>query len=223
MDAARLGKSRCLPFRLVLDLPTLIKMPPMRCFSPLIFLLGSGLALHGEESLAPRAQPWQSPCEILCTNLTQAIQERPDLMVMRLEDALVINEACAAEIVTAAMDAVRAKPALVQEILNTALKVAPSRSSLVMNAVRSYTPASERVVVLEEVRRAEVAAVETLFEVRRAEVANASQPQAIEEVRRAELPALRAIEVEAPTTASGQYIQEEIRRPEITLMARPRS
>lgn len=195
----------------------------MRFLLSCLLLLGAGLGCHGEEELAPRAEPWISPGEVLCANLIQAIQERPDLMVMRLEDALVINEACAAEIVTAAMDAVRAQPALVQQIVETALKVAPSRSAAVMNAVRSYTPASERVVILEEVRRAEVASVETLFEVRRAEAADSSQPQAIEEVRRAEVPALRAIEMEAPSTASGESIQEEIRRPEIILMARPRS
>ena len=195
----------------------------MRSLLSCLLLLGAGLECRGEEELAPRAELWISPGEILCANLIQAIQERPDLMVMRLEDALVINEACAGEIVTAAMDAVRAQPALVQQIVETALKVAPSRSAVVMNAVRSYTPASERVVMLEEVRRAEVPLVETLFEVRRAEVAHSSQPQAIEEVRRAEVPVLRAIEMETSSTASGESIQEEIRRPEITLMARPRS
>ncbi|MES2507020.1 MAG: hypothetical protein V4599_09965 [Verrucomicrobiota bacterium] len=195
----------------------------MRSLLSCLLLLGAGLECRGEEELAPRAELWISPSEILCANLIQAIQERPDLMVMRLEDALVINEACAGEIVTAAMDAVRAQPALVQQIVETALNVAPSRSAVVMNAVRSYIPASERVVMLEEVRRAEVPLVETLFEVRRAEVAHSSQPLAIEEVRRAEVPVLRAIEMETSSTAAGESIEEEIRRPEITLMAHPQS
>ncbi len=192
----------------------------------LIFLLGFGLKIHGEEELAPRALPWLSPCEVLCANLTKAIQDRPDTLVMRLEDALVINEPCAAEIVTAAIDAVRGRPALVQQIMDTALKVAPSRSSIVMNAVRTYRPLKERVVVQEEVRRAETPYSQPL-EIRRAEVASSMGSRPIEEIRRA-LPPPVPVVVEAPLTKrpssrgrKKSAPREEIRRPEVILMARP--
>ncbi|TDU71045.1 hypothetical protein EI77_02163 [Prosthecobacter fusiformis] len=208
---------------------------------PWILLLVIGRMIHAEEEQALRAQPYLSPCEILCANLTKAIQERPDLMVMRLEDALVINEPCAGEIVTAAMDAVRAKPHLVQQIIETALKVAPGRSAMVMAAVNSYTPASQRpVIAMEEVRRAEIPASEPLMEIRRAEsavsneplleirraeVAGSSEARPIEEIRRAEVssnhgPGAKSGAVLSP--ADGQS-HEEVRRAEFTVMAQPTS
>lgn len=195
----------------------------MRSLYPLILLLAaSALESSGEDVGAPRALAWESPCETLCANLIKAIQDRPDLMIMRLEDALVINEECAAEIVTAAMDAVRAKPLLVQKIFETAVKVAPSRTAIVKEAVYSYTPASERMVVMtvEEVRRAEVSESAPLFEVRRAEVASSIESQPIEEVRRAEVPALRAIEsnAEGLSPSPGPAPLEEIRRAEMTVL-----
>jgi len=193
----------------------------MRLFLSIVLLLAGGLEIHAQEEMARRAKPWVSPCETLCANLTQAIKERPDLMVMRLEDALVINEACAAEIVTAAIDAVRGNSTKVQQIMETAVKVAPSRSGIVMQAVHSYIPLSRRAVVTEvEVRRAEIPENAPLFEIRRAEVATSVVSQPIEEVRRAEVPALRAIE--SNPTGRGPQLEptpiEEIRRAEVTEM-----
>lgn len=110
------------------------------------------------------------------------------MMVMRLEDALVIDESCTAEIVTAAMDAVRAKPMMVEKILETAIKMVPARSTLVMEAVHGYTPASEiRPAIIEEVLPASVQTDSVpAEEIRRAELPQASEPTPIEEIRRAE-------------------------------------
>lgn len=196
----------------------------MRRLHPAIFLLCiATLETHGQEVEARRAEPWISPCEALCDNLKKAIQERPDLMVMRIEDALVINEDCAAEIVTAAMDAVRGKPGMVQEIVDTALKIAPSRTAIVMEAVHSYSPASERAVAMEEVRRAVIPANAPLYEVRRAEVSTLAEPTPIEEVRRAEVPALKAIDPDAESIGDGKQTAppEEIRRAGVTAMVLP--
>lgn len=188
----------------------------MRRFFPLVFLLSIGLGVGAEEETALRAQPWFSPCEILCANLTKAIEERPDLMIMRLEDALVINEPCAPEIVTAAMDAVKAKPHLVKQILETALKVAPSRSDAVLAAVRNYTPGKTPLLVMEEVRRAEIPATAPLMEIRRAEVAGSNASQPIEEIRRAVVPSATGdtAAVQPPVDSPPR---EEIRRAEMIL------
>lgn len=166
----------------------------MSRFFALAVLLGlPALPISGEEEAAPRAVPW-ARCQTLCANLATSIQERPDMMVMRLEDALVIDESCAAEIVTAAIDAVRAKPAMVEKILQTAIKIVPARSTLVMEVVHSYTPASDiRPAIVEEVLPAATApAVEETApaeEIRRAELPAAVEPTPIEEIRRAEVPA----------------------------------
>lgn len=176
-----------------------------------------------ENEVAPRAQPWFSPCEVLCANLKKSIEERPDMLVMRLEDALVINETCAGEIVTAAIDAVRAKPHLVRVILETAMKVAPSRSETVMAAARSYEPGKVKELVFEEVRRAEMPPGAPLMEIRRAEPAHVIGPGPVEEIRRAEV----SVRKTAPEFEGKRAImadlspREEIRPAEIILTALP--
>ncbi|MEN3941640.1 hypothetical protein WJU23_10140 [Prosthecobacter sp. SYSU 5D2] len=194
----------------------------MRRFLPWLMMLVCGHVNCAEE-VALRAQPWFSPCEILCANLKKAIEERPDLMVMRLEDALVINEPCAGDIVTAAIDAVRAKPHMVQQIIETAMKVAPARSSTVMAAVHSYKPGKVKELVMEEVRRAEIPATAPLMEIRRAEMAYSVQQEPIEEVRRAEMPVARAgqMDEDSMTEIHNSLPREEIRRAVFTVMTLP--
>lgn len=186
-------------------------------------MLVCGHVSCAEEELALRAQPWFSPCEVLCANLKKSIEERPDMLVMRLEDALVINEPCAGEIVTAAIDAVRAKPHLVRVILETAMKVAPARSETVMAAARNYEPGKVKELVYEEVRRAEMPPGAPLMEIRRAEPAHVIGPGPVEEIRRAEVSVRKA----APASEGKRAVmanlppREEIRRAEIILTALP--
>jgi hypothetical protein len=188
----------------------------MRRYLPWVLMLVCGHVTCAEEEVALRAQPWYSPCEILCANLKKAIEERPDLMIMRLEDALVINEPCAGDIVTAAIDAVRAKPHLVQQIVETAMKVAPTRSNTVMAAVHSYKPGKVKELVMEEVRRAEMPATAPLMEIRRAVVAYSVQQEPMEEVRRAEMPVAR--DVGSADRMAENLPREEIRRAVYTVM-----
>lgn len=142
------------------------------------------------------AQPVKSKaasigCEVLCAELFAAIRANPEKMVMRLEEALIIREACAAEIVTAAIDAVNADPAMVRKIVETAMDVAPTRASMITSAVKHYSAPSLVANVHEEVRRVELpdaVKVKTLpgEEVRRAELPLVSRSMPIVEVRRAE-------------------------------------
>jgi len=145
----------------------------------------------GAHAQAPRAKLWVSPCEDLCANLIAAIQQQPDTLEMRLEDALVINESCAAEIVASAMHAVRAEPHQVSKILETALKLAPRRSAVIREAIASYTPAAFQPVVQEEIRRAELPEGRPLLKKDKALIASqlaGSAGNVRIEIRRAELP-----------------------------------
>ncbi|MGV3660636.1 MAG: hypothetical protein ACO1TE_10645 [Prosthecobacter sp.] len=130
-----------------------------------------------------KAKQSQLACEALCGELFASIRAEPDKMVMRLEEALVINEACAGEIVTAAIDAVNSEPAMVRKIVDTAMDVAPRRSAAVTAAVNNYA-------VPEVAMATPVAAAPEQLEVRRAELPEIIRPKpaAGEEVRRAELP-----------------------------------
>jgi hypothetical protein len=154
-----------------------------------------------------KATPSQITCESLCAELFAAIRAEPDKMEMRLEEALVIHESCAAEIVTAAIDAVNADPAKVRKIVDTAMEIAPGRSAKITAAVKNY--AAPSVVSAEEkveVRRAELPDVVTVKvlpgeEVRRAEVPNQPANIPIVEIRRAEPVAPVATAVQEPVPA----------------------
>lgn len=156
-----------------------------------------------------KSTPAQITCETLCGELFTSIRMEPDKMVMRLEEALVIHEACAAEIVTAAMDAVNAEPALVRKIVETAMDLAPARAALITAAVKSYTAP----VV--------VAAAEEQMEVRRAVLPTAEppKPMAGEQVMRAELPLqTRSIPiVEVRRAEPVAAVQIQVQEPESSL------
>jgi len=111
-----------------------------------------------------RAQPSKTKkppvtCETLCQELFAAIRGNPDNLVLRLEEALIIKESCAAELVTTAITAVNEQPALVRKIQETAVDLAPSRRAVILAAVRNYKApvvAAAKPVVVEEIRRAEL-------------------------------------------------------------------
>ncbi len=112
---------------------------------------------------------------------------------MWLEDALVINESCAGDIVTAAIDAVNNNPQQVRVILDTALRVTPHRAKQIQVAADNFSVPSAVAMKepVEEIRRAVVSggpASEPVFEIRRALSSKVEEPQPIEEVRRAVVP-----------------------------------
>lgn len=167
-----------------------------------------------------QAQPVKSTpsvitCETLCGELFNAIRMQPDKMVMRLEEALVIHEDCAGEIVTAAIDAVNAEPARVRKIFETAMELAPARSADINAAVKNYTAP----VV--------ASAAEEPVEVRRAVMPDAEpiKPKEGEEVRRAELPlqtrsipiveVRRAEPAPPPPESVGMVIDPELKLPDV--------
>ncbi len=80
-------------------------------------------------SIAQGAEP--SACAEIANDVRSAVEKDPAKVLMVVEDALVINEACACEIVKAAITASKADPALVQQIVQTAIAVAPKMSAII--------------------------------------------------------------------------------------------
>lgn len=164
-----------------------------------------------------KSTPVQITCETLCSELFTSIRMEPDKMVMRLEEALVIHEACAGDIVTAAIDAVNADPARVRKIVETAMDLAPARAAMITAAVKNYTAP----VV--------VAAAEEQMEVRRAVLPTAvpPQPMAGEQVRRAELPlqtrSIPIVEVRRAELAAPAEFKEQEPAPALNLTDVPRA
>ncbi len=160
----------------------------------LLYLLFSLTLVVQEVQAQPvKAIPGQLACESLCAELFASIRADPDKMVMRIEEALVINESCAAEIVTAAIDAVNAEPAMVRKIVETAMDLSPAKASVIALAVKRYTAPTVVAAVNEEIRRPELPDFVT------------PKPLPGEEVRRAELPlmnrSLPIVEVRRATVA----------------------
>lgn len=130
--------------------------------------------------------------EVLCAELFAAVRASPQRAMLRLEEALVINESCAPDLVTTALDAVGDDPVLARKIMATALEMAPSQSTAIKNAVSKRKLSAGEPL---EIRRAMLVdapqsspSVLPGEEVRRAEVPDAEQPIPIAEVRRAMIP-----------------------------------
>jgi hypothetical protein len=179
-------------------------------FITLILQVTAGLSQVPEKAgEVPKAKLWVSPCEELCADLIAAIQRQPAMLEMRLEDALVMQEACAAELVSAAKYAVRDNPNQVSLILKTALKLAPQRTVAIRAALAYQRPILPEPVVQEEVRRAELPTGQTLQKKDKdrlaAELGDSSAPL---EIRRAQLPDLRAeFEVRSAEVPSGPRLR----------------
>ena len=164
-----------------------------------------------------KSTPAQITCETLCGELFNSIRTEPGKMVMRLEEALIIHEACAGEIVTAAIDAVNAEPGQVRKIVETAMDLAPARAALITAAVKNYTAP----IV--------VAAAEEQLEVRRAVLPTAAppQPMAGEQVMRAEVPlqtrSIPIVEVRRAEPAAAIEMQVQEPEPSLKLMDVPKA
>lgn len=165
--------------------------------------------LRDKDGEIPKAKLWVSPCEELCANLIAAIQREPAMLEMRLEDALVMQESCAAELVSAAKYAVRDNPSQVSLILRTAFKLAPHRAVAIRAAPAYKRLVLPRPVVQEEVRRAELPVGQTFHKQDKARLAaELGDSSSRLEIRRAILPELRSeFEVRCAELPSGPRLQ----------------
>jgi hypothetical protein len=75
-------------------------------------------------------------CTGIAANVTDAVIKEPGKVLMIIEDALVINESCACEIIVAAISAAKADAQLVTQIVQTAISVVPKQSSVIMDCAK---------------------------------------------------------------------------------------
>ena len=150
-------------------------------------------------------------CLAVCADLANLIHRDPKKLVMGLEDALVINEACAREIVSIAVDAVNADPKRVRLIFETAMKVVPQRADEVRQAIQSFSVPAALLMAepVLEVRRAEIPNQDdnAALVVRRAQLPSANGDVPIPEVRRAEIPATSIMAEEMRRADSSENLQ----------------
>lgn len=81
-----------------------------------------------------------SNCAEISNDVRVAVEKDPGKVLMVVEDALVINEGCAADIVKAAIVASKADAALAGQIVQTAVSVAPKMAAVINDAAGSAVP-----------------------------------------------------------------------------------
>ena len=72
-----------------------------------------------------------TPCDKISQDVRDAVAKDPSKVLMIVEDSLVINESCACEIVKSAIVASSADEALVKQIVETAVAVAPKMTAVI--------------------------------------------------------------------------------------------
>lgn len=79
-------------------------------------------------------------CTEISNDVKVAVEKDPSKVLMVVEDALVINEGCASDIVKAAITASKADPTLAGQIVQTAVTVAPKMAGVIKDAAGSIVP-----------------------------------------------------------------------------------
>jgi hypothetical protein len=107
-------------------------LPPLK--------IGAILGLMGLV-LSPLANGETAPnCSQIAGDVRVAVSKDPSKVLMIVEDALVINETCACEIVRAAISASAADAATIQQIVQTSIAVAPKYSAMITECASSTGP-----------------------------------------------------------------------------------
>ncbi len=96
------------------------------------FLLLAGVAKSSAQTVVN--------CTEISNDVRVAVEKDPSKVLMVVEDALVINEGCAADIVTTAITASKADPALAGQIVQTGISVAPKMAGVIQAAASSIVP-----------------------------------------------------------------------------------
>lgn len=87
-------------------------------------------------------------CADITRDVTAAVTNDPSKVLMIVEDALVINESCAGDIVKAAILASKADASLANQIIQTAISVAPKMASVITDSATSVSPAAASAVAV---------------------------------------------------------------------------
>ena len=89
-------------------------------------------------------------CNKIAQDVTESITKEPSKVLMIVEDALVINESCACEIIKAAITASRADEPMVKQIVATAVAVAPKMSPIIVECANATAPGAGDVTTVSE-------------------------------------------------------------------------
>ena len=81
-----------------------------------------------------------SNCTEISNDVRVAVEKDPSKVLMVVEDALVINEGCAADIVKTAIIASKADATLAAQIVQTGVSVAPKMAGVINDAALSVVP-----------------------------------------------------------------------------------
>ncbi len=100
--------------------------------------LGLIIALGGAVSSAFAGAP--SNCDKIAQDVRESVTKQPSKVLMIVEDALVINESCACEIVKAAITASNADTPMVKKIVETAIAVAPKMTPVIVECANAVAP-----------------------------------------------------------------------------------
>jgi hypothetical protein len=100
-------------------------------------------SIAGCSALVASAFSQNLACDGIAEQVTVAVAKEPGRVLMIIEDALVINEKCACEIVRAAILAAKADATLLNQIVQTAISVAPKMSGVIMDCASSTTPGTQ--------------------------------------------------------------------------------
>ena len=88
------------------------------------------------------AEAQANSCQGIADDVAAAVSKEPGKVLMIVEDALVINESCACEIIKSAILASQADATLVNQIVQTAISVSPKQSGVIMDCATSISPNS---------------------------------------------------------------------------------
>ena len=107
--------------------------------------LVGALVVLGFSCYAPQVQAGPvSACDQIAADAKAAAGKDPTKVLMIVEDALVINETCACEIAKAAITASNADTAMAQQIVQTALAVAPKMTAVITECAEAVSPGSTK-------------------------------------------------------------------------------
>lgn len=97
----------------------------------------------------------QSPanCTEISNDVRVAVEKDPSKVLMVVEDALVINEGCAGDIVKTAITASKADATLAGQIVQTGVAVAPKMAGVINDAALSVVPGLAATAPAAEVER----------------------------------------------------------------------
>lgn len=99
------------------------------------FTLGAILAVPGVVMAESKPK-----CETIAKDVKASVTKEPTKVLMIVEDALVINEGCACEIVKTAIAASHADAAMIKQIVQTAVAVAPKMAPIIMECAGTTKP-----------------------------------------------------------------------------------